>query len=128
MKSEIEQMLEQGSGTIVNTSSGAGLVGQAHTPAYSAAKHGVVGLTKSAALEYAAEGIRINAVCPGIIRTGMTADMLADPETYEKAVSKEPIGRIGEPEEVADAVVWLCSDAASFVTGHALAVDGALTV
>jgi NAD(P)-dependent dehydrogenase (short-subunit alcohol dehydrogenase family) len=123
MKAELAQMLAQGGGAIVNTASVAGLVGGAG-PAYNASKHGVVGLTKTAALEYAAQGIRINAVCPGYVRTGMTAGLLADPVRAARAVAREPIGRVGTPEEIAAAVVWLCSDAASFVTGLAMAVDG----
>jgi NAD(P)-dependent dehydrogenase (short-subunit alcohol dehydrogenase family) len=123
MKAELTHMLTQGGGAIVNTASIAGLVG-GFGPAYTAAKHGVVGLTKTAALEYAAQGIRVNAVCPGYVRTGMTEGLLADPARAAHAVAREPIGRVGTPEEIAAAVVWLCSDAASFVTGLAMAVDG----
>ena len=124
MKYELQQMLRQGSGAIVNTASGAGLVGSRGISAYVASKHGVVGLTKTAALEYAQQGIRVNCVCPGYIQTPMTERGLSDPEQKAQIVSREPIGRVGTPEEVAEAVVWLCSDAASFVTGHAMAVDG----
>ncbi|HEY1291578.1 MAG TPA: SDR family oxidoreductase [Chloroflexota bacterium] len=124
MKHEIAQMLRQGHGAIVNTASTAGLVGIVERSAYSASKHGVVGLTRVAALEYAQRGIRINAVCPGVIRTGMTAARYADPVQRARSTESEPIGRWGEPEEVAAAVVWLCSDASSFVTGVALPVDG----
>jgi NAD(P)-dependent dehydrogenase (short-subunit alcohol dehydrogenase family) len=125
MKHEIGQMLRQGGGAIVNTASVYGLVGAARSDAYVASKHGVVGLTKAAALDYAAHGIRINAVCPGAIQTPMTAQYFADPEQRAQFIARhEPIGRIGEPEEVAAAVVWLCSDAASFVTGVAFPVDG----
>jgi len=128
MKHEIAQMLTQGSGSIVNTASVAGLQGFARYSAYAASKHGVVGLTKSAALEYARAGIRVNAVCPGYIRTGMTQPMLdSRPGLEERVSSIEPVGRIGRPQEIAEAVVWLCSDAASFVTGHAMPVDGGLT-
>ncbi len=125
MKYEIAQMLRQGGGAIVNTSSGAGLVG---TPsaAYTASKFGVVGLTKSAAKVYGARGIRINAVCPGWIDTPMIHDGMEDSEALAQRIAMEPIGRIGTPEEVAEAVVWLCSDAASFVLGVAMPVDGGL--
>jgi NAD(P)-dependent dehydrogenase (short-subunit alcohol dehydrogenase family) len=124
MKYEIPQMLKHGGGAIVNTASGAGLVGLPGNCAYVASKHGVVGLTKTAALEYAKQGIRVNCVCPGYIRTPMTAQGMRDPELLQRITASEPIGRVGEPEEVAEAVVWLCSDAASFVTGHAMSVDG----
>lgn len=127
MKYEIAQMLAQGGGAIVNTASVAGLQGFSRYSAYTASKHGVVGLTKTAALEYARAGIRINAVCPGYIRTGMTQPVLDRRPGLEARVSSiEPLGRIGRPEEIAEAVVWLCSDAASFVTGHAMPVDGGL--
>lgn len=127
MKQEIQQMLKQGGGSIVNTASAAGLVGVAMASAYVAAKHGVVGLTKAAALEYAKANIRINAVCPGVIRTPMiTAAMNDNPELEAAVIAMEPVGRMGEPEETAEALVWLCSGAASFVTGAALSVDGGL--
>ena len=124
MKREIAQMLEQGSGNIVNTASGAGLVGVPGLTAYVASKHAVVGLTRTAAVDYAANGIRVNCVCPGYIKTNMTRRGWSDPERLKAMVAREPIGRIGEPEEVAEAVVWLSSDAASFVTGHPMTVDG----
>ena len=125
MKYEIAQMLQQGGGAIVNTASGAGLVGVAGLSAYVASKHGVVGLTKTAALEYAKAGIRVNAVCPGVIQTPMVARLTSQrPEMAEALVAAEPMGRTGKPEEIAEAVVWLCSEAASFVTGHAMSVDG----
>lgn len=124
MKYEIPQMLKQSSGAIVNTSSAYGLAAAGGSPAYVASKHGVVGLTKATAMEYAAEGIRVNAVCPGHIRTPMIETSLNDPERKALMLSRHPIGRIGNPEDVAQAVVWLCSDAASFVTGHAMSVDG----
>ncbi|MCH7801174.1 MAG: SDR family oxidoreductase [Chloroflexi bacterium] len=127
MKHEIPQMLEQGKGTIVNTASVAGLVGLNGGSSYVASKHGVVGLTKTAALEYAQQGIRVNCVCPGYIETPMTAGLLADPVTSASVISREPIGRVGAPREIAEAVTWLSSDAASFVTGHAMAVDGGYT-
>jgi NAD(P)-dependent dehydrogenase (short-subunit alcohol dehydrogenase family) len=127
MKYEIAQMLKQGGGTIVNTASVAGLVGGALMPAYVASKHGVVGLTRTAALEYAKSGIRVNAVCPGAIRTPMMERGIAlRPEFEGQALAAEPIGRMGRPEEIAEAVAWLCSEAASFVTGHAMAVDGGM--
>ena len=124
MKYEIPQMLSQGSGAIVNTASVAGLIGARGLAAYVASKHGVVGLTKTAALEYAQQGIRVNCVCPGVIETPMTARGLSDPERRERIIASEPMGRVGIPEEVAEAVVWLCSDAASFVTGHTMTIDG----
>ena len=127
MKYEIPCMLEKGGGAIVNTASVAGLRGTRGLAAYVASKHGVVGLTKSAALEYAPAGLRINAVCPGWIRTPMVEGAFGTHPDLEAQISlSEPIGRIGTPEEVAAAVVWLCSDAASFVTGHAMAVDGGI--
>jgi NAD(P)-dependent dehydrogenase (short-subunit alcohol dehydrogenase family) len=125
MKYELQQMLKQGSGAIVNTASVAGLVGLPGFSAYVAAKHGVNGLTKTAALEYAKAGIRVNAVCPGAIRTPMFERGARDnPGIEEQVVALEPIGRMAAPAEVGEAVVWLCSDAASFVTGLPLAVDG----
>ena len=124
MKFELIQMLKQGTGAIVNMSSVWGAVGTTGEAPYVASKHGVSGLTKAGALDYAREGIRINEVRPGLIHTPMTANTLSDPARRERIVSKEPIGRPGTAEEVAEAVVWLCSDAASFVTGHALVVDG----
>ncbi|HEY0569782.1 MAG TPA: SDR family oxidoreductase [Xanthobacteraceae bacterium] len=128
MKYELLQMREQGSGAIVNCSSLGGLVGVPGRAAYHAAKHGVLGLTKSAGLEYAARGIRINAVCPGIINTPMVADMLVGEEEVMKEMMKDvPIGRLGRAEEIAAAVLWLCSPGASFVIGHSLAVDGGYT-
>ena len=125
MKYEVVQMLKQGEGTIVNTSSIAGIVAVAERPAYVASKHGVIGLTKSIALEYATKGIRVNAVCPGFIDTPLM-DRIYDkhPDLVGVAAEAVPIGRAGTPEEVAEAVVWLCSDRASFVTGHTMAVDG----
>lgn len=127
MKAEITQMLKQGGGAIVNTASVAGLVGFAGLPAYVASKHGVVGLTKTAALEYAKSGIRINAVCPGVIQTPMLERLFqSSPQAGENIAALEPVGRLGKPEEIAEAAVWLCSDAASFVTGLPMAVDGGL--
>jgi len=128
MKYEIPQMVQQGGGAIVNTASLAGLVGAKRMPAYVASKHGVAGLTKTAALEYAKSGIRINAVCPGIIHTSMVDRMFLNrrPDLEDRLAAVEPMGRLGKPEEVAEAVVWLCSDAASFVTGHTMTVDGGI--
>jgi NAD(P)-dependent dehydrogenase (short-subunit alcohol dehydrogenase family) len=128
MKHEIRQMLKQGGGAIVNTASVAGLVGAPLQPIYAASKHAVVGMTKTAAAEYGRAGIRINSVCPGVIRTEMLVRALEREPRREKSIVKvHPIGRLGEAEEIANAAVWLCSDAASFVTGHQLAVDGGLT-
>ncbi len=128
MKSEIPQMLKQGGGAIFNTASLAGLVGAKRMPAYVASKHGVAGLTKTAALEYAKSGIRVNAVCPGVIHTSMVDRMFLNrrPELEDRLAAAEPVGRLGKPEEGAEAVVWLCSDAASFVTGHTMTVDGGM--
>src|SRR5436190_6978797 len=129
MKHEIPLMLKQGGGAIVNTSSGAGIIGIKGSPAYTAAKHGVIGLTRAAALDYAGQNIRVNAICPGYIDTPMMGRFTGGtPEGRAKVISEEPIGRIGQPEEIANAVLWLCSDAASFVVGHALVVDGGQTV
>lgn len=128
MKYELRRMRAQGSGAIVNCSSLGGLVGLPGRAAYHASKHGVIGLTKSAALEYAARGIHINAICPGVIDTPMVAAMVAkEPETMKDIMKEQPIGRLGKPEEVASAVLWLCSPGAGFVIGHALAVDGGYT-
>ena len=125
MKYEIPQMLKLGGGAIVNTASTAGLVGLEASPAYCASKGGVVQLTRAAALDYAKAGIRVNAVCPGVIRTPMV-EHLVGTQAEAGLIAVEPIGRMGKPNEVAEAVVWLCSDAASFVTGIAMPVDGAL--
>lgn len=126
MKHEIPALLAQGGGAIVNIASIAGVVGFANSAAYVAAKHGVVGLTKVAALEYAQRGIRINAICPGFVATPMIAGIGITEGSASAAgiAARHPLGRLGTPEEIAAAVVWLCSDAASFVTGSAMLVDG----
>ena len=127
MKFELQQMRKQGSGAIVNCSSLGGLLGGAERGIYHAAKHGVLGFTKSAALEYAARGIRINAICPGMIHTPMTDQMIAagQGEALQAMLKNHvPMGRHGRPEEIADAVLWLCSSAASYITGQSISVDG----
>ncbi|MER7841335.1 glucose 1-dehydrogenase [Streptomyces sp. NPDC096040] len=127
-KHELRQMRTQGSGAIVNCSSLGGLVGLPERAAYHASKHGVIGLTKSAAVEYAPRGVRINAVCPGTIDTPMVADMLeGQAEAMAEIMKQQPIGRLGTAEEIAAAVLWLCSPAAGFVIGVALPVDGGFT-
>jgi NAD(P)-dependent dehydrogenase (short-subunit alcohol dehydrogenase family) len=130
MKYEIPRMLEHGDGgAIVNTASGAGLIGFPGMCAYVAAKHGVIGLTKTAALEYATQGIRVNAVCPGTARTKMVDDWLGgDPANEAQVEALHPIGRIAAPEEIAALVIWLCSDAASFMLGAAVPIDGGYTI
>lgn len=128
MKYQLQQMLKQGHGSIVNCSSVAGLIGFPGIPAYTASKHGVIGLTKTAALEYAKLNIRVNAVCPGVIHTDMIDRFThGEAQALQQMVSGEPIGRMGRPDEVSEAVLWLCSDASSFVTGHSLVVDGGWT-
>lgn len=128
LKYELAAMLRSGGGAIVNTASVAGLVAAPKMAAYCASKHAVLGLTKSAAIEYARKNIRVNAVCPGVIRTPMYERALqVDPKGTAQVAQMHPIGRVGEPEEVAAVVLWLCSDAAGFVTGHAHTVDGGLT-
>jgi NAD(P)-dependent dehydrogenase (short-subunit alcohol dehydrogenase family) len=126
MKFELQHMRKQGSGAIVNCSSLGGLVGGAERGIYHAAKHGVIGFTKSAALEYAARGIRINAICPGLIQTPMSDQMVAagQGEALEAMEKSIPMARVGRSEEIASAVLWLCSDAASYVTGQSISVDG----
>ena len=127
MREEAEVMLPRGGGAIVNTASINGLVGNPGQPAYTAAKHGVVGLTRHGALRWAQAGIRVNAVCPGVIDTPMTAPMVADPAMRKLIHGMTPMGRMGQADEIAAAVLWLCSDAASFVTGHPLVIDGGAT-
>jgi NAD(P)-dependent dehydrogenase (short-subunit alcohol dehydrogenase family) len=129
MQQEIRYMSEMGGGTIVNTSSSAGLTGSALLPAYSAAKWGVIGLTKSAAKQYGSDGIRVNAICPGVIETPLTIalPLIDDPDVMERLVARHAIGRYGQPSEVGELVAWLLSDAASFMSGAAIPVDSAFT-
>lgn len=125
MRYEIPRMLERGGGAIVNMASVAGLVGFAGLPAYCASKGGVIQLSKTAALEYATRGVRVNAICPGVIRTAMVERIIGgDPEKEAAFTALEPVGRMGRPEEIARAALWLCSEDASFITGHPLAADG----
>ena len=125
MKHEIRAMKRQGGGAIFNVSSVAGLVGAPGRPGYVASKHGVIGLTRTAAIEYGRDRIRVNAVCPGGTRTAMLEKVMADnPHLREHIKTSNPLGRLAEPEEIAEAILWLASDKASYVTGHALAVDG----
>jgi NAD(P)-dependent dehydrogenase (short-subunit alcohol dehydrogenase family) len=125
MRQEVPRMLAQGGGAIVNTASIMGLVSTPGAGAYAASKHGVIGLTKSFALAYAAQGIRVNAICPGYIDTPMVrTPMNMVPEMEQQVIARHPVGRLGTPQEIAAAVIWLCSDAASFVTGHAMVADG----
>jgi NAD(P)-dependent dehydrogenase (short-subunit alcohol dehydrogenase family) len=129
MKAELRQMMAQGSGAIVNCSSIGGIRGSKGRAAYSASKFGVIGLTRASALDYADKGIRVNAVCPGIIGNTPMAKRVTknnDPDIIRAFVAAEPIGRLGKPEEIATAVLWLCSPAASFVVGHAMAIDGGI--
>lgn len=129
IRHEVPQMIKQGGGAIVNTSSGAGLVGFPMLPAYVASKHAVLGLTKAAALAYVRDGVRINAVCPGSTRTPLLEGFMAQSPEIERAMEQSaPIGRLARPEEIAEAMVWLCSDAASFVVGHAFSVDGGAVI
>jgi NAD(P)-dependent dehydrogenase (short-subunit alcohol dehydrogenase family) len=129
MRSQIPLMQKRGGGAIVNTSSGAGIMGIKGAAAYSAAKHAVIGLTRSAALDYAETGVRINAVCPGIVHTSMAVEVSGGTaEGLARMAAEEPIGRLGRPEEIASAVLWLCSSTAGFTIGHALVVDGGHTI
>jgi len=128
MRAEAAVMLTQGKGAIVNTASINGITGNAHQPAYTATKHGVVGLTRHGALRWARNGLRVNAVCPGVIETPMTDAIAARPEIRKVMEAMTPMGRIGQPQEVAAGVLWLCSDEASFVTGQMLIIDGGATV
>jgi len=129
LKYEIPRILESGGGAIVNTSSGAGIIGFPTMANYVAAKHGVIGLTKTAALEYATSGVRINAVCPGTARSKMVDEWIGgEPAQEAEVAALHPIGRIAEAEEIANGVMWLCSDAASFMIGHAMVIDGGFTI
>lgn len=129
MRYEILQMLKQGGGAIVNTSSQGGVTGFPGQAAYIACKHAVIGLTRTAAIDYAAQNVRINAVCPGVIRTPMAEELMRrNPALEQELVRDIPAGRLGKPEEIANAVLWLCSPQASFVDGHALLVDGAFSI
>ena len=129
MRYEIIQMLKQGDGAIVNTSSQGGVTGFPGQAAYIACKHAVIGLTRTAAIDYAAKGIRINAICPGAIRTPMAEELIRrNPDLEKELIRDIPAGRLGKPEEIANAVLWLCSPQASFVDGHALLVDGAFSI
>ncbi len=128
LRHQIPHMLRHGGGAIVNTASQAGLTGLANVAIYTASKHGVVGLTKSASLEVAASNIRINAVAPGPVDTGLLHRMVDGKVPLEAIAKDVPMGRIAQPEEIAEAIVWLCSDGASYVTGHTLAIDGGFTV
>ena len=128
IKHELREMERQGSGAIVNCSSIGGVRGDRGIPSYTASKHGVIGLTRAAALEYAAKGIRVNAVCPGTTDTAFARTAFEDEKELEALSKALPIGRLGKPEEIASVVLWLCSAGASFVVGHALVVDGGQTV
>lgn len=129
MRYEIIQMLKQGGGAIVNTSSQGGVTGFPGQAAYIACKHAVIGLTRTAAIDYAAQGIRINTICPGAIRTPMAEELIRrNPDLEKELIRDIPAGRLGKPEEIANAVLWLCSPQASFVDGHALLVDGAFSI
>lgn len=128
MRAEVDAMLLSGGGAIVNTSSINGFTGNASQPAYVATKHGVIGLTRHGALKWAKDNIRVNAVCPGVIETAMTEMVSSNPQYLAKMESMTPLGRMGQPEEIASAVLWLCSDQASFVTGHPLVIDGGATI
>lgn len=127
MRAEIAAMLENGGGAIVNTASVNGLVGNPSQPGYCASKHGVVGLTRSAALRYAKQGVRVNAVCPGVVDTPMVEQIAKIPEYRAAMEAMTPMGRMAQASEIANAVLWLCSDQASFVTGHPLVIDGGAT-
>ena len=128
MTAEAAAMMRTGGGTIVNNSSVMGLVGSTRQPGYAASKHAVVGLTKTAALRWASQGIRVNAVCPGAVRTAMTEGAMEhSPEIRARLLSMSPMGRLAEVDEIAEAALWLCSDRSSFVNGISLAIDGGFT-
>ena len=126
LKYELEVMLKAGKGSIVNCASIAGLVGFPGLPAYVVSKHGIVGLTKTAALEYAANGIRVNAVCPAVIETAMAERAFSDPAVSKRMLAMHPLGRFGKPIEIAEAVLWMCSGKSSFMTGHEIVLDGGM--
>ena len=128
MKYEIPHMQKIGGGVIINISSLAGIRGKEGTLAYTASKHGVIGMTKTAALEYAKEGIRINAICPGLTESGMTAGLDHYPDLAKQLIDQIPMGHMGQSQNIADAVVWLCDNTASFITGHVLVIDGGQTI
>lgn len=128
MKYEIPQMQKTGGGVVINVSSLAGFRGKEGTLAYTASKHGVIAMTKTAALEYAKEGIRINAVCPGLTESGMTAGLEHHPDLAQQLIAQIPMGHMGKSQNIADAVVWLCDNTASFITGHVLVIDGGQTI
>ena len=128
MKYEIPQMQKIGGGVIINVSSLAGIRGREGTLAYTASKHGVIGMTKTAALEYAKEGIRINVICPGLTESGMTAGLDHHPDLAKQLIAQIPMGHMGQSQNIADAVVWLCEETASFITGHVLVIDGGQTI
>ena len=129
MKYEIKQMLKQGRGAIVNTSSTMGVVAHGKGAAYVTSKHGIIGMTRSAALEHVKDHIRINAICPGNTETPIFDDLKRDmPDVFQGLVAATPMGRFAQPDEIANAVIWLCSDAASYCTGHAMVVDGCYTI
>lgn len=128
MRAEAKAMLESGGGAIVNTSSINGLTGNPSQPAYVSTKHGVIGLTRHGALKWAKQNIRVNCVCPGVIETAMTKAVASNPQYRAAMENLTPMGRMGQPEEISGAVLWLCSDQASFVTGHPLVIDGGATV
>jgi len=128
MKYEIPHMQKSGGGVIINISSLAGFRGKEGTLAYTASKHGIIGMTKTAALEYAKEGIRINAICPGLTESGMTAGLEQRPDLAKQLIAQIPMGHMGQSQNIADAVVWLCDNTASFITGHVLVIDGGQTI
>lgn len=127
MRAQVKAMMQSGGGAIVNTSSINGFTGNGAQPAYVSTKHGVIGLTRHGALKWAKDNIRVNAVCPGVIETAMTESAASNPQIRKVMEGMTPMGRMGQPEEIASAVLWLCSDAASFVTGHPLVIDGGAT-
>jgi NAD(P)-dependent dehydrogenase (short-subunit alcohol dehydrogenase family) len=127
MKAQIPAMLDSGGGAIVNTASIAGVVGFPELSPYVASKHGVIGLTKTAALEYSGEGVRVNAICPGVIDTPMVERSSEEMDNMDQVIAATPMSRLGAPEEIGDAAVWLCSEDASFVTGEAMVIDGGYT-